>query len=149
MAGFPSSDSNRVRKTDENSQEDCLPFFLDDDSNGPEGSPSYLKKYSMKATYGFSLDTKIDRREASSLDTNVDRLEATPTTSNDIDAIFRYNPASHKENNSIRLDSHKPSVRDLNDPFKYMGQKPVNAHSRGAKNLSCSFLISVMVYIQK
>ncbi|PON59921.1 Serine/threonine protein kinase [Parasponia andersonii] len=129
VAGFPLSDSNPVRKIDENSQEDCLPFFLDDDSSGPEGSPSHLRRSSMKSTYGFSLDSKADRHEASSLGTKVDRLEATPTTSNNIDPILKYSTVNNKENYNIRPESHKSSVRSLNDPLKPMGQKPMIAHS--------------------
>lgn len=45
---------------EENSQDDYLPFSLDDDSSGPEGSPSFVrKKSSMKSTYGFSPIKKL------------------------------------------------------------------------------------------
>ncbi|PIA54582.1 hypothetical protein AQUCO_00900861v1 [Aquilegia coerulea] len=36
----PFAESSLVRYTEENSQDDCLPFLLDDDSSGPDGSPS-------------------------------------------------------------------------------------------------------------
>ncbi|XP_062095465.1 serine/threonine-protein kinase ATG1c [Humulus lupulus] len=138
MTGFPLSDSNPVRKTDENSQEDCLPFFLDDDSSGPEGSPSYLRRPSMKSTIGFSLDTKNERRERSSFDTKVDRLATAPTMSNNIDPIFQYNTASPKDSYNIRPDSHKSSVRILNDPIKLTSQKPINARPRVVDSLEFS-----------
>lgn len=112
--GFPMSDSSAMRNMEESSQEDCMPFILDDDSSGPEGSPSFSRRRpSMKSTYGFSLDTKADRREAS------------PSTS------FRYGNATRKENSGLRLDSHGPSVRNLSDHLGSVDQKPVNAHSRG------------------
>ncbi|KAL5550255.1 hypothetical protein UlMin_000431 [Ulmus minor] len=119
--GFPMSQCNLVKKTDENSPEDCLPFFLDDDSSGPEGSPSYLRRRSsMKSTYGFSLNTKADKQEASS-----------STTSNNMDHMFKYSAtARDKENNSFKLDSYRPLDRTLNDPSKLVEQKPVNARSR-------------------
>ncbi|EOY07401.1 Kinase superfamily protein isoform 3 [Theobroma cacao] len=44
VAGYPLSESNPVRNTEDSFQEDCLPFFLDDDSSGPEGSPSSAMK---------------------------------------------------------------------------------------------------------
>ncbi|CAN6576265.1 unnamed protein product [Malus baccata var. baccata] len=111
--GFPTSEHNAMMNMEESSQEDCLPFLLDDDSSGPEGSPSFSRRRSsMKSTYGFSLDTKGDRREAS------------PTTS------YRYGSATRKENSSLRLDGHRPLDRNLTDPLRSVHQKPVNARSR-------------------
>ncbi|XP_070665759.1 serine/threonine-protein kinase ATG1c isoform X2 [Malus domestica] len=111
--GLPTSEHNAMMNMEESSQEDCLPFLLDDDSSGPEGSPSFSRRRSsMKSTYGFSLDTKGDRREAS------------PTTS------YRYGNATRKENSSLRLDGHRPLDRNLTDPLRSVHQKPVNARSR-------------------
>ncbi|XP_050379371.1 serine/threonine-protein kinase ATG1c-like isoform X2 [Argentina anserina] len=108
--GIPMSASS-IRNVEESSQEDCMPFLLDDDSSGPEGSPSYSRRRpSMKSTYGFSLDTKADRREAS------------PSTS------FRYSSAIRKENSTQRFDNHKVSDRNLYD--HPANQKSVNARSR-------------------
>ncbi|XP_062001846.1 serine/threonine-protein kinase ATG1c-like isoform X1 [Rosa rugosa] len=110
--GFPISVSSAIRNMEESSQEDCMPFLLDDDSSGPEGSPSFSRRRpSMKSTYGFSLDTKADRREAS------------PSTS------FRYGSATRKENSTLRFDSHRPAG-NLYDHLGSMDQKSVNAHSR-------------------
>ncbi|XP_019102510.1 PREDICTED: serine/threonine-protein kinase ATG1c isoform X2 [Camelina sativa] len=67
MDGFLSSGSSPSRNMEESSQEDCLPFFLDDDSSGPDGSPSNLKKTSsMMSSSGFNVDTRAERREAES-----------------------------------------------------------------------------------
>ena len=62
--GFPLSELNPVGKTEEIAQED-LPFSLDDDSSGPDGSPSFVGMSPIKSTYGFSLDAKADRKEGS------------------------------------------------------------------------------------
>ncbi|XP_022934901.1 serine/threonine-protein kinase ATG1c-like isoform X1 [Cucurbita moschata] len=60
--GFPFSESDHAGSMEENSQDDYLPFSLDDDSSGPEGSPSFVRRRSsMKSTYGFSPDKKVDR----------------------------------------------------------------------------------------
>ncbi|KAI3447719.1 hypothetical protein Pfo_004384 [Paulownia fortunei] len=56
---FPLSERN----TEESSQEDCLPFSLDDDSSGPDGSPSTPRRSTMRSMYGFSLDSKSERRD--------------------------------------------------------------------------------------
>ncbi|KAG6434352.1 hypothetical protein SASPL_105982 [Salvia splendens] len=50
------------RNAEENSQEDCLPFSLDDDSSVPVGSPS-PKRSTMRSMYGFSLDSKFEQRD--------------------------------------------------------------------------------------
>ena len=119
---------------EESSQDDCLPFFLDDDSSGAGGSPSFLK---MKSTYGFSLDTKVDKREAAS------------TTSNNIILTSRHGSSTDKlESTSPKLDSHRPpSNRNLIDPLKPMDQRSFNTRSRGIKSqhvfvfLSCHHMI--------
>ncbi|CAN6723974.1 unnamed protein product [Malus baccata var. baccata] len=116
--GFPTSECNAMRNMEESSQEDCLPFLLDDDSSGPEGSPSCSRRRSsMKSTYGFSLDTKGDRQEAS------------PTT------LYRYGSATRKENSSLRLDGHRSSDRNPTDPLRSVHKKPVNARSRVVDSL--------------
>ncbi|KAH6798175.1 Protein kinase superfamily protein [Perilla frutescens var. hirtella] len=50
------------RNIEESSQEDCLPFSLDDDSSVPVGSPS-PKRSTMRSMYGFSLDSKSEQRD--------------------------------------------------------------------------------------
>ncbi|KAM4090920.1 hypothetical protein ACJW30_09G099200 [Castanea mollissima] len=118
---FRSPECNPMRNMEESSQDDCLPFFLDDDSSGAEGSPSFFKRRpSMKSTYGFSLDTKVDKREAAS------------TTSNNIIHTSRYGSSTDKlESTSPKLDSHRPpSNRNLIDPLKPVDQRSLNARSR-------------------
>ncbi|KAL0316350.1 UNVERIFIED_CONTAM: Serine/threonine-protein kinase ATG1c [Sesamum radiatum] len=56
---FPFSERN----AEESPQEDCLPFSLDYDSSGPDGSPSFQRRSTMRSTHGFSLDSKPDRRD--------------------------------------------------------------------------------------
>ncbi|KAI8539766.1 hypothetical protein RHMOL_Rhmol09G0208500 [Rhododendron molle] len=55
IVGLPFSECSPLRNAGEGSQEDNLPFSLDDVSNGPDRSPSFVKKPSMKSTVGFSL----------------------------------------------------------------------------------------------
>ncbi|GAV65439.1 Pkinase domain-containing protein [Cephalotus follicularis] len=107
---FPLSESSAVRNTEESAQDDFLPFLLDDDSSGPEGSPSFNKRRSsMKSTHGFSLDTKFDRRESTS------------NALNNMDLNSRYAMGKNKlENNSYRLDSYKFPDENLNEPLKHM-----------------------------
>lgn len=120
---------------EESSHEDCLPFFLDDDSSGPEGSPSSLRRPSMKSSFGFSLDTKGDRREAAS------------TSSNNMNLSFGYGSATDNlESIHSKVDSHRPSDRNLGDPLKSMDQRSPNTQSRGTKNPIMFFFPLISVY---
>lgn len=118
---FPLSECNPVRNTEESFQEDCMPFPLDDDSSGPEGSPSFLRRSSMKSTYGFTLDTKVDRRDSLF------------NTANNMGLASKCSRASHKpEITGFRIDSLRPSDEDMK-PLKSMGQRSMKSHSRGTK----------------
>ncbi|XP_034694188.1 serine/threonine-protein kinase ATG1c-like [Vitis riparia] len=123
--GFPLSECNPVRNTEESSQEDCMPFPLDDDSSGPEGSPSFLRRRSsMKSTYGFSLDKKVDRRET---------IFNTP---NNMDLASKYSSASRKpEITGFRIDSLRPSDENVKEPLKSMEQRPMRSCSRVVDSL--------------
>ncbi|XVE61957.1 hypothetical protein DITRI_Ditri06bG0080200 [Diplodiscus trichospermus] len=124
MADYPLAESCPVRNTEESFQEDCLPFFLDDDSSGPEGSPSFAKKRSsMKSGYEFSPDAK-DTREATSHPLNI------------FDFTSKYTGRRHKlENTSYRLESRKVSGETLHEPHKSMDQRSVNTRSRVGDSL--------------
>lgn len=113
-----------MRDTEESSQDDCLPFFLDDDSSGPEGSPSFLRRRtSMKSTYGFSVDAKVDVRQATYL------------TSRDGSTV-RYK----LENTGFRIDSNKFLDEKLSEPPKSMDHRSAETRSRGMKNTTtCHF----------
>ncbi|RVX01272.1 Serine/threonine-protein kinase ATG1c [Vitis vinifera] len=124
--GFPLSECNSVRKTEASSQEDCMSFPLDDDSSGAEGSPSFLRKRSsMKSTYGFSPDKKVDIRET---------IFNTP---NNMDLASKYSSASYKpEITSFRIDSLRPSDENVKEPLKSMEQRPMRSCSRGSAPLT-------------
>ncbi|KAJ0028298.1 hypothetical protein Pint_35323 [Pistacia integerrima] len=124
--GFPFLESNSVRDTEESSQDDCLPFFLDDDSSGPEGSPSFLRRRtSMKSTYGFAVDAKVDVRQATSNPLNNKDL-----TSRDGSTV-RYK----LESTGFRIDSNKFSDEKLSEPPKSMDHRSAETRSRVADSL--------------
>lgn len=115
---FPLFESKPVRDVAESSQDDCLPFFLDDDSSGPEGSPSRPKRRSsMKSTYGFSVDTKHGREATSNAGKNMD---------------LRY--GNKLDNTNLRHDSYKLSDENLNEPPKCLDQRLANTRLKGIKN---------------
>lgn len=66
------AESSPARPSGESSQEDCLPFLLDDEPSGHEGVSSGSKnRASVRSTYGFSLDNKADKSPVSSPSRNV------------------------------------------------------------------------------
>ncbi|KAI4356524.1 hypothetical protein L6164_000542 [Bauhinia variegata] len=123
VGGVCLAEHNSLQRTDENSQEDCLPFLLDDDSTGPERSPSFSrKKSSMKSTYGFDVNPKVDKSDSAS------------TTSNNINFTTRYGTVAHRPENPA-LDSHRISVRNVTDPLESMEQRWANTRSKVADSL--------------
>ncbi|KAK2379061.1 Protein kinase superfamily protein [Trifolium repens] len=105
VGGLSSTVTDPLRITEENYQEDCLPFILDDDSNGPERSTLFSKKSSIKSTFGFDLNRKLDKAESTSI-------------SNNVNCASRYSSVTHRpENTSKRLDNHKILGRNLTSPL--------------------------------
>ncbi|KAL3531771.1 hypothetical protein ACH5RR_005292 [Cinchona calisaya] len=109
--GFPLSELTRVGNTEEISQED-LPFSLDDDSSGPDGSPSFVRKSPIKSTYGFSLDAKSDRNDVFKV------LEKMDLTSS-------YGNVTHKpEVTMFNVGGLTVSEGNVKEPFKSVDPQP-------------------------
>ncbi|XP_043701702.1 serine/threonine-protein kinase ATG1c-like isoform X2 [Telopea speciosissima] len=117
---FPLAEYDSRRHRGENSQEECLPFPLEDDPSGPDVSPSFLtKKASMKSASGLSGDTKVDKRVVAS------------NVSNNIDIASRYGSPTYKlENTGLRLDQHRHLSENLKESLQIMDQQPVKAPSK-------------------
>ncbi|XP_027186839.1 serine/threonine-protein kinase ATG1c-like isoform X2 [Cicer arietinum] len=106
IGGFRSTATDPLRRTEENCQEDCLPFILDEDSSGPEGSTLFSrKKSSMKSTFGFDLNAKLDKESTSIY--------------NNVNSASRYSSVTQRpENTTKRLDNHKISGRNFTNPLE-------------------------------
>uniref|UniRef100_A0A6N2MT60 Protein kinase domain-containing protein n=1 Tax=Salix viminalis TaxID=40686 RepID=A0A6N2MT60_SALVM len=122
--GFPFSESNLGKNADDNSQEDCLPFLLDEDSSGLEASPFVSKRMSpIKSTYGFSVNSRDGGRDATS------------NVINDVNFTSRYVSAKQNfENPSFRLGINKVSEESLIPP-KSINQRSANLRSRVVDSL--------------
>lgn len=96
-------ESSPARHSEGSSQEDCLPFILDDDSSGHDVSPSVvMKNASRRSTYGFSVDNKLDESPVCSPSRNMDNpsrysnaIRRSETTSSRNDS-YRYLDGSVK-----------------------------------------------------
>ncbi|KAK3003149.1 hypothetical protein RJ639_018675 [Escallonia herrerae] len=132
LGGFPLLECNPVRSSQESSQEECLPFSLDDDSSGPDGSPSFGRRSPMRSTYGFSLDTKVERREVA----NTSDKDFSPT----------YGSVREKpENTGLRLGSRRPSGGNLKESLKSMDHRAVNSRSEVVDSLELIYQDYVLV----
>ncbi|XP_058212890.1 serine/threonine-protein kinase ATG1c-like isoform X2 [Rhododendron vialii] len=116
--GFPLAERNPVMNVEENSQKDFLPFSLDDDSSGHDGSQPFGRRPPMNSSYGFSLDSKIDRKVVSNTLSNMD-----PTS--------KYGTILHApEDTGFSLDSDTPLEGNVYKSFQSFGQRPMNIRSR-------------------
>lgn len=117
---FPLVEQNLARQTEEGSQEDCLPFFLDDDSNVLDGSPSLSsKRDSNISNYRSSFDVGVDKGSCSAL--------------NRMDIASRNTSVQKMEKNVSRHEDHHTSVGFLKDFMKATDQKPLKPSSKGFK----------------
>ncbi|GJN08336.1 hypothetical protein PR202_ga26245 [Eleusine coracana subsp. coracana] len=63
--GFPFINSSPTRPANQNSQEDCMPFPLDDESSGQDENPIPVSKSPMKS-YGFAMGKRLDKTSGQS-----------------------------------------------------------------------------------
>ncbi|GJV76914.1 protein kinase, ATP binding site-containing protein [Tanacetum coccineum] len=118
--GFLIPKSPAFKNKEESYQEDNLPFSLDDDSNVPHGSPSPVKRSPLRSTYGFSLDTAIDRRDLPK----------------DMEISSRYNSFRHKPDNSgFAPGNRRSSEGNLKESLNSVDHKPVNMRSKVVDSL--------------
>ncbi|XP_071720901.1 serine/threonine-protein kinase ATG1c-like isoform X2 [Rutidosis leptorrhynchoides] len=112
--GYSFSTSPGFRNKEENNQED-LPFTLDDDSNGPDESPTIVTRSPLRSTYGFSLDTETNRRDLSK----------------DMEISYRYSRSRHKPDViGFAPANRRSSEGNLKESLRSIDHKPVNADSK-------------------
>ncbi|XP_077238887.1 serine/threonine-protein kinase ATG1c-like [Tasmannia lanceolata] len=115
--GSPLLNCNFARHTEESSQEDYLPFLLDDDCSGADGSPSFpSKRASTLPTYGFSIGKEIDKNPTSN-------------TSN-MDITSRNSIMHELERTVTRHVLHRPSDGFLKESTMAMGQASTKVSSK-------------------
>ncbi|KAL7590214.1 hypothetical protein Lser_V15G38742 [Lactuca serriola] len=114
--GFSYPKSPAYKNKEENSQEDNLPFTLDDESNGPD----MVRRSPLRSTYGFSLDNEVNR-------TNF---------SKDMEISSRYSSIRHKqENNGFGHGNRKSSEGSLKESLTSIDPRPVNIRSKVVDSL--------------
>lgn len=116
--GPPLVEPNPARPSGESSHEDCLPFPLDDEPSGQDGNPSLpMKKSSVRTTYGFSVDTRLDKNLACSPSKNIDIVSGCSST-------------NKLEGAGYRHDSNRSLGGSAKDTKLTMEQSPSNVSSK-------------------
>lgn len=135
MNDFHSSGSSPSRNMEEMSQEDCLPFFLDDDSSGPEGSPSSFKHTSpIKSSYGF----------------NVERRETASSPLKNMELTSRYSRVSHRaETNNSKLEGHRLSDRNQFKPSSLPDSRSLITQGRGNQISIICLALKIKLSLEK
>lgn len=117
---FPYPKSPAFKNKEVNSQEDNLPFSIDDDSNVVDGSPSYVNRSPLRSTYGFFLDTEVDKRGLSK----------------DMEISSRYNSIRHKsDDNGFPPGNRRSSEGNLKESLKSIDRGPVNTRPKVVDSL--------------
>ncbi|KAI3801281.1 hypothetical protein L1987_29385 [Smallanthus sonchifolius] len=118
--GFLYPKSPAFKNKVDNSQEDNLPFSLDDDSNALDGSPPLPKRSPLRSTYGFSLDADVDKR----------------VVSKDMEISSRYSSIRQKPDNiGFPSGNRRSSEGNLKESLRSMDHRPVNTRSKVVDSL--------------
>ncbi|CAM8970787.1 unnamed protein product [Rhodiola kirilowii] len=127
---FPVADIGFTRKTDGVTQEDYLPFPLDDNSSGLNGSPSSL---TSKPVFGFPVPN------------NHDRGHVTPNVSYNIFDASTNKAKLKNEHSQGQIEGHKLLHGNLKENMKCRGYKLSNTQSKVGDSLELSDLDYVLV----
>ncbi|KAJ8532989.1 hypothetical protein K7X08_015878 [Anisodus acutangulus] len=150
IGGFPISEGYPMRSKEEAFQEDGLPFSIDDDSSGPDGSPSFAGRLPQRS-YVFFCDAKTERKEVTS---------NTPCKTDSIGSSHLHSEGNLKE--SINLKDHRQaptrskvvdSLELIDQDYVIVSGPPMDSYSSaGASRLSsmpfrssCSLQVSANV----
>lgn len=68
---FPTNKTNPDLRTNKNSK-DQLPSSPEDKPTGPERSLTHINKSPLRSTYGFSVDTRAEKKNVQNFSSNTD-----------------------------------------------------------------------------
>ena len=111
------SECNLLKNKEDHSSDDCLPFLLDDDSSGYDGSPSFNRRRpSMKSSHNLYFDS---------------RKEAVSSTMRHVDHSSRQcNRTQRLLSRGFRIDDSTSNLH-REQPSACMEKRPVSYHPRG------------------
>ncbi|XP_072985246.1 serine/threonine-protein kinase ATG1c [Typha latifolia] len=106
--GFPLIESSLARPSGESSQEDCMPFPLDDESSAQDQP---MNRRSMRISYGFSLGTRSDKTPDFSPSKNVGLTSRYSSNNKKEGAGYKHDSFSGKPKEaSISLEQAADSI---------------------------------------
>ena len=110
----PFSEYSPLKSREESSPDDCLPFFLEDDSSGPDGSPSFLRRRTSMTC------TPDSRKEIASI-----TMKAVALSPGHGNIIYKHLTSGFGVDNGKSMDVNTEPA------FIGIRQRPVSSHSRG------------------
>ncbi|XP_057519308.1 serine/threonine-protein kinase ATG1c isoform X1 [Amaranthus tricolor] len=115
------SECNLLKNKEDHSSDDCLPFLLDDDSSGYDGSPSFNRRRpSMKSSHNLYFDS---------------RKEAVSSTMRHVDHSSRQcNRTQRLLSRGFRIDDSTSNLH-REQPSACMEKRPVSYHPRALDSL--------------
>ncbi|KAI4341850.1 hypothetical protein MLD38_026524 [Melastoma candidum] len=114
VPSFPWTESDPRKRVEDSSNDDCLPFLLDDVCSGSSGSPSPHKR-----------NSSIERAKEPTYSLKTDKNEVTNSSCR----------ISRADNNAIGPDVHRHTVLSPSDPLDSSDHKSMNIHSRVSDSL--------------
>ncbi|KAK1408511.1 hypothetical protein QVD17_40348 [Tagetes erecta] len=117
---FSYSKGPSFKNNEEDSQEDNLTFSLDDDLNGPDGSPPFIKRSPLRYMYRSPMDADVDRRDLSK----------------DMEISSRYSSIRQKTDNNCFLSGNLgSSERNLKEALRSIEDMPLTTCSKVVDSL--------------
>ncbi|KAL8094175.1 hypothetical protein AgCh_035879 [Apium graveolens] len=117
-------------RTNKNSQEDHLPSSLDDKTSGPDKSPTQINRSPIKSTYGFSVNTRAEKKDVHTFSSNMDVSMKSSSNRHKPELLafnFNSNPSEGNVEKSLKSVEHQtvnvPST--VLDSFELIAQEYV------------------------
>ncbi|KAK1354669.1 serine/threonine-protein kinase ATG1c [Heracleum sosnowskyi] len=128
---FPINKANPDLRTNKNSQEDHLPSSLDNKSSGPDKSSTPINRSPLKSTYGFSVNTRAEKKDVHKFSSNMDMYQKSSSGRHKPELLaFNLNNSNPSEGNvekSLKSVDHQTVIAPSTvlDSFELIAQEYV------------------------
>uniref|UniRef100_A0A0D9Z562 Protein kinase domain-containing protein n=1 Tax=Oryza glumipatula TaxID=40148 RepID=A0A0D9Z562_9ORYZ len=135
--GFPFINSSPTRPSSQSSQEDCMPFPLDDESTGQDEGPVSDSKSAIKS-YGFATSKRLDKTSGQSPTKHASLVSKYIRGNNYASSSQRLDhPRRIKENKGDEGHNPKggyPEDSPIIDSLEFVDQEYVFVHPEGSSS---------------
>uniref|UniRef100_A0A0E0KBS4 Protein kinase domain-containing protein n=1 Tax=Oryza punctata TaxID=4537 RepID=A0A0E0KBS4_ORYPU len=135
--GFPFINSSPTRPSSQSSQEDCMPFPLDDEPTGQDEGPVPDSKSAIKS-YGFAMSKRLDKTSGQSPSKHASLVSKYSRGNNYASSSQRLDhPRRIKENKGDEghnLKGGYPEDSPIIDSLEFVDQEYVFVHPEGSSS---------------